>query len=247
MKSKFIRLFLNVLFLALPGISIAQLKDTVIVPKISKWIVPVTFIHYGSVSFMGKNAFRNLDLTTKNELQEDHPLFAAHVDDYLQFAPAATVYGLNLAGIKGRHTLGDATGYYLVSEVIMNSTVHLLKNTTHRERPDYSGINSFPSGHTANAFAAAEFLKQEYKDINPWYGYAGYTVATATGVLRMYNNKHWLSDVVAGAGFGILSTKLAYIIYPKVKRLIAGKENMNYNLVPSYQQHTFGLTFNETF
>ena len=247
MKAKFIRLFFKMLFLALPGISMAQIKDTVIVPKVSAWIVPATFIGYGGVSLMGKNVIRNLDLSTKDELQEDHPLFAAHADDYLQFAPAAAVYGLNLAGIKGRHTLVDATGYYLVAEVIMNGTVHVLKNVTHRQRPDHSGFDSFPSGHTANAFAAAEFLKQEYKDIAPWYSYAGYTVATATGVLRMYNNKHWLSDVVAGAGFGILSTKLAYIIYPKVKRLIVGKENVNYNLVPSYQQHTFGLTFHETF
>ncbi|PIH02800.1 hypothetical protein CS542_03390 [Pedobacter sp. IW39] len=50
---------------------------------------------------------------------------------------------------------------------------------------------SFPSGHTANAFAA-EFLNQEYRDVSPWIGYAVYTVATASRVLRMYNNKHWV-------------------------------------------------------
>lgn len=114
-------------------------------------------------------------------------------------------------------------------------------------RPNGSGFNSFPSGHTANVFASAEFLNQEYKDIHPWIGYAGYTVATATGILRMYNNKHWLSDVVAGAGFGILSTKVSYLIYPKLKQLILGKGHLNYNLVPSYQQHSLGFSFNGTF
>jgi membrane-associated phospholipid phosphatase len=247
MKSGLIMLFWVLLYLGLPGLSMAQTRDTVNVSKVTAFIIPATFIGYGLVSLAGNNAIRNLDLSTKEELQEDHPLFAAHVDNYLQFAPAAAVYGLNLAGIKGKHTLGDATGYYLVSEVIMSGTVHILKSATQRERPDHSAFNSFPSGHTANAFAAAEFLKQEYKDVSPWYGYAGYTVATATGVLRMYNNKHWLSDVVAGAGFGILSTKLAYIVYPKLKRLITGGKHINYNLVPSYQQHTFGFAFNETF
>lgn len=216
-------------------------------PKVTSFIIPAVFIGYGLVS-LGNNAIRDLDLTTKNELQEDHPLFAAHADDYMQFAPAAAVYALNLSGIKGKHSLGDATGIYLLSEVIMNGTVHSLKSITKRERPNQSAFNSFPSGHTANAFASAEFLMQEYKDVSPWYGYAGYTVATATGILRMYNNKHWLSDVVAGAGFGILSTKVAYVIYPKLKKLVLGnKANMNYNLVPSYQQNTFGFSFSGRF
>ncbi|WP_448634692.1 hypothetical protein [Pedobacter panaciterrae] len=122
---------------------------------------------------------RRLDYSTKDELQEDHPLFAAHADDYMQFAPAAAVYGLNLLGIKGKHSLLDATGLYVLSSAIMGGSVTALKKATHRLRPNGSGYTSFPSGHTANAFAAAEFLKQEYKDVSPWYGYAGYTVAIA--------------------------------------------------------------------
>ncbi|WP_316817193.1 phosphatase PAP2 family protein [Pedobacter nyackensis] len=247
MKLKFIGLMCLGLYLGSPSLSNAQVRDTLnYKPKITAFIIPTAFIGYGLVS-LGENKSRDLDRTTMNELQEDHPLFAAHVDDYMQFAPAVAVYGLHLAGIKGRNNLLDATGIYLLSEGIMGGTVASLKSLTHRERPNHSGFNSFPSGHTANAFAAAEFLKQEYKDVSPWYGYAGYTVATATGVLRMYNNKHWLSDVVAGAGFGILSTKVAYILYPKIKRLIVGKEDSNFNLVPSYQAHRLGFSFNGTF
>lgn len=226
----------------------AQVKDTAsIQPRVSSFIVPAAFIGYGLVSLAGKNFIRDLDRTTKDELQEDHPLFAAHADNYMQFASAALVYGLNLSGIKGRHSIGDVTGYLLTSEVILNGTVHALKSITNRERPDHSGFNSFPSGHTANAFATAEFLTQEYQDVSAWYGYAGYAVATATGVLRMYNNRHWLSDVVAGAGFGILSTKLAYIVYPKLKRLVLGKKSMDYNLMPTYQSGHIGFSFNQRF
>ncbi|MGY0038526.1 hypothetical protein [Pedobacter sp. NJ-S-72] len=63
----------------------------------------------------------------------------------------------------------------------------------------------------------------------------------------MYNNKHWLSDVVAGAGVGIASTKLAYLIYPNLKKLIVGKQTVRYSLVPMYQQKAAGLSFNGTF
>ncbi|WP_048906327.1 phosphatase PAP2 family protein [Pedobacter sp. V48] len=257
------KLLIIVVLLAIPRLIIAQTQDTLqgkgsfksdttmmvasYKPKVAAFIIPAVFIGYGMISLTGDNVIRRLDYSTKDELQEDHPLFAAHADDYMQFAPAAAVYGLNLLGIKGKHSLLDATGLYVLSSAIMGGSVTALKNATHRLRPNGSGYTSFPSGHTANAFAAAEFLKQEYKDVSPWYGYAGYTVAIATGVLRTYNNKHWASDVVAGAGFGILSTKLSYLLYPKLKRLITGKGRFNYTVMPSYQQHSIALSLSGTF
>lgn len=258
------RLFIAILYLMLPVLCMAQLQDTTLLstamatsynytsmepyqPGFTPFIIPAAFIGYGVITLTGDNLIRRLDYSTRNELQEDHPLFAAHADDYMQFAPAVAVYGLNLAGIKGKHSLLDATAIYVLSSAIMGGSVSILKRATHRERPDGSGFNSFPSGHTANAFAAAEFLKQEYKDVSPWYGLAGYALATTTGTLRMYNNKHWFSDVVAGAGLGILSAKVAYLIYPKLKRLMLGKGSLQYNIVPSYQQHSIGLSLNGTF
>ncbi|MGY0037497.1 phosphatase PAP2 family protein [Pedobacter sp. NJ-S-72] len=135
----------------------------------------------------------------------------------------------------------------MLSEAIMGVGTYSAKHIVGRERPSGDDKFSFPSGHTANAFAAAEFLNQEYRDVSPWIGYAGYTVATATGVLRMYNNAHWLSDVIAGAGAGILSTKLAYLVYPHLKKLVVGKQAMKYSLVPMYQQKAAGLAFSGTF
>jgi membrane-associated phospholipid phosphatase len=215
-------------------------------PKLQSFIVPAVLIGYGLVS-LGNNAIRNLDYSTKAELQEDHPLFANHADNYLQYAPMVAVYGLNLAGIKGKHGIVDQTALYVLSVGIMASTTTTLKHMADRRRPDGADNYSFPSGHTANAFAAAEFLNQEYRDVSPWIGYAGYTVATATGALRMYNNRHWLSDVVAGAGMGIASTKLAYLIYPHLKKLVIGKQSMKYSMVPLYQQKAAGISFNGTF
>ncbi|MNL72165.1 hypothetical protein D3C87_1974290 [compost metagenome] len=64
----------------------------------------------------------------------------------------------------------------------------------------------------------------------------------------MYNNKHWLSDVVAGAGFGILSTKVAYYLYPRLKKLVLGKETkVNYSMAQLYQDKAIGLSFHGTF
>ena len=62
----------------------------------------------------------------------------------------------------------------------------------------------------------AEIFWQEYNHKSKWLASSGYLIAATTGYLRMYNNKHWFSDVVAGAGIGILSTKITYWLLPKI-------------------------------
>ncbi|QHS58691.1 phosphatase PAP2 family protein [Chitinophaga agri] len=185
-------------------------------------IVPTAMMTYGAVS-LTSGTLRSLDRSTKNEIMEDHPTFRTSIDDYLKYVPAAAVYALNMAGIKGKHNFADRTILLGMSSVLVTSSTFFIKNATARLRPDGSTYNSFPSGHTSVAFMTAQFMWEEYKDVSPWYGVAGYAVASATGVLRIYNNRHWVSDVVAGAGLGILSTKAAYWAYPKLQRLFAPK------------------------
>lgn len=215
--------------------------------RVVHFIAPTVLIGYGFAAVYNHGALKELDVSTRYELQEDHPQFAAHVDDYAQFAPAIAVWGLNFAGVKGRHNLFDASMLYVTSAAIMGLSTHFVKQGVHRLRPDDSGNNSFPSGHTASAFASAEFLYQEFKYKSPWIGYAGYFVATATGTLRMYNNKHWFSDVVAGAGFGIVSTKLSYLIYPHLKRIFTKKDVTNLSVMPYRQEGANGLMASYTF
>jgi len=214
--------------------------------KIKSFIIPAVLISYGIFS-LSINSIKNLDYSTKAELQEDHPLFANHADNYMQFAPMIAVYGLNLSGVKGNNGILDQTSLYFLSFSIMGLSTAGVKRIVDRPRPDGSNNYSFPSGHTASAFASAEFLSQEYQNTFPWIGYAGYSVAAATGILRMYNNRHWFSDVVAGAGFGIASTKIAYLIYPHLKKLILGKQSMRYSMVPTYSQGSMGIAFNGCF
>lgn len=79
------------------------------------------------------------------------------------------------------------------------ATVAVLKAGTDRERPDGSNSNSFPSGHSANSFAAATVLDRRYGGVVSWvaYGLAGFVAAS-----RVIGNHHWFSDVVAGAVIG---------------------------------------------
>ena len=92
----------------------------------------------------------------------------------------------------------------------MLASVYSVKVLTNIDRPDGTPT-AFPSGHTAQAFLAASIVHTELRAKSPWYGIGAYTIATSVAVLRMINDRHWESDVFAGAGFGILSAHLAYL------------------------------------
>jgi hypothetical protein len=209
---------------------------------LKSFYVPAALITYGVVSLESQN-LRKLNYKVREEIYLESPHKKLKVDDYLQYAPAVAVYGINLMGIKGLNNFRDRTLIYLMSDIILNVAVSAGKNATRELRPDESNYLSFPSGHTAHAFASAEFLRQEYKHISSWYGYAGYAVAITTGYLRMYNNRHWLSDVAAGAGVGIASTKISYWLYPKLKKLFFNKSKSENIIMPSYSDGTIGLNF----
>lgn len=145
-------------------------------------------------------------------LRNDYiPSFRHHYDDYLQYSPAIVMLGLKAAGVQGRSSWGRMAVSDAFSVGLMAVTVNLLKSTSDVKRPDGSGHNSFPSGHTATAFMTATMLHKEYGlTRSPWFSIGAYSVATATAISRQLNNKHWMSDVLAGAGIGILSTELGY-------------------------------------
>ena len=209
--------------------------------KIKSLILPTVAIAYGFIS-LENDGLITLNNNTKIEIKEDHPGPVTKLDNYLQYSPAIAVYGLNALGIKGKNNFRDRTIIYALSTVISSAIVLPLKHITKVQRPDGSGFNSFPSGHTATAFAAAEFMRQEYKEVSPWYGVAAYGAAAATGILRLYNNKHWVSDIVAGAGVGVLSTRLAYWIYPAIKRKLFKDRPMNTMVMPFYQNGVGGIS-----
>lgn len=211
-----------------------------------KFVLPAFMVAYGFTT-LASDGLTDINEEVKEAVWMDMPHKRVCIDNYLQFAPAVAVYGLNIAGIKGKNNVKDRSIIYLMSNVMLNVSVCALKNITQQQRPDGSSYKSFPSGHTAEAFASAEFMRQEYKDVSPWYGIAGYATATATGFLRMYNNKHWLSDVVAGAGVGIASTKLAYWLYPVIKDHFSKNKEMHTIMMPYYQGRQLGFSMIHNF
>jgi membrane-associated phospholipid phosphatase len=139
--------------------------------------------------------------------------FKTGIDDYTQFFGPAMVVGLKLGGYEGRsdwpRLLASAGMSYAIMAVLVNG----IKYSAKEMRPDGSTANSWPSGHTATAFVGATLLHKEYGlTRSPWWSVAGYGVATATGVMRVLNNRHWISDVMSGAGLGILSGELGYAL-----------------------------------
>jgi len=144
------------------------------------------------------------------------PDFRYSYDDWLQYAPAAVMVGVKATGYDGRSSWGRMLVSDAFSVAIMSATVNGLKYTVSRPRPDGSRNNSFPSGHTATAFMTATMLHKEYGWKNPWFSIGGYTAAAITGVSRLMNNKHWMSDVVAGAAIGIGAVHLGYFLTDKI-------------------------------
>lgn len=211
-------------------------------------IIPSVLIGYGVIG-LGSDQLLSFNSQIRAEVTEDIDEKIT-IDDFSQYAPAASVYALNAFGVKGKNNMRDRSVILVTSYAIMATTVLSLKSIVHEERPDGSSNNSFPSGHTATAFMGAEFLWQEYKDKSIWYGIAGYAVATGTGLFRIYNNRHWLTDVAAGAGIGIMSTKIAYWINPYITRKLfkSSAENKSTSMImPFYNGKQYGLGFAKVF
>lgn len=166
---------------------------------------------------LGAYALTDNDLLNRYEVREERnewiPKFHHHADDYLQYAPIVAVYGLNALGVKGKNDFANRTALLIKSELIMAAITFPLKKLAAVPRPDTGQPTSFPSGHTAQAFAAATFMVKEYGHKNIWYSIGAYSVASGIGVMRVMNNRHWVSDVLAGAGIGIFSTNLAYLTH----------------------------------
>ncbi len=164
----------------------------------------------GIIAKSEKTSFRQ-DYNNNNARTRLVTNFHNELDNYTQFAPAVLALGLNFAGVEGRSDHWRFLANSAMAYGIMAAIVNPIKNTAKEMRPDGSTRNSWPSGHTATAFVSATILHKEYGlTRSPWYSVAGYGLATATGVMRVLNNRHWVSDVLSGAGIGILSTELAY-------------------------------------
>ena len=171
-------------------------------------IVPLAMIGYG-VSVMKDNGIYS-SYDAKRDIRNAFGSYRTKVDDYLIWVPYAELGLLNLFKIRCKTDALNTSLLIMKSELIMGAIVLPVKQLSNQLRPDSSNWHSFPSGHTANAFVAASVVHKEYRHLSPWYGIGAYTVAASVAAFRMINNRHWQSDVIAGAGIGLLATHIAY-------------------------------------
>jgi len=207
-------------------------------------IVPSSLILYGAVGTYVK-PFKQWNVGIRDAVVANVTR-SYHADDYLRYASYASVYLLDAIGLKAKHRFVDRSIIALSTYMLTSYSVGAIKGLTHILRPDSSLYTSFPSGHTAIAFAGAEFLWQEYKDQSIWIGIAGYSTATAVGVMRVINNKHWLTDVVAAAGFGMLCTKTVYVVHERVKYKMANHK-VEAMIFPYFYKDHIGMSLSLRF
>jgi len=159
-----------------------------------------------------------------------------HADDYLQYLPIVGYIGLDSMGVNGKISFKERLIVGLSAYASLGILTNTLKYTVKEPRPDTSAKNSFPSGHTATAFMGAELIRIEY---GTWPAISAYTIASTVAFFRLYNNRHWLNDVVAGAGIGILSARIGYWLLPLWRNLFHwDKSNTYFTIMPSYNSVT---------
>lgn len=171
------------------------------------------------------------------------------IDDYMEWGMFGWVFICDLFA-KEKHNFVDQFFLLAIAEAYNAGMIHGLKNTIEKKRPDGRRF-SFPSGHTANAFLGAHLAFKEFKDSAPALAYTGYIMAAGVGALRVYNNRHWVSDVLAGAGIGILSVELSYLTYFPIRNAIARNVNAraakNLVIAPSITPYGGGVYFSLKF
>jgi membrane-associated phospholipid phosphatase len=177
---------------------------------------------HGAVAVGGLSALMLLDRPAQRFFQHNR---SAHSDDvagdvrhFGQVEVFGTVtVGLVAAGlVSGDDELTRAGGRLATTLLLAGAAASAGKLALGRPRPEesldadgyspFSGQDAMPSGHSTVAFALAAALSD---DINRTWATVGlYTVATGVAWSRLNDNRHWLSDVTAGALLGITSAKL---------------------------------------
>lgn len=199
-------------------------------------IIPGILIGYGLTTIKDNGLYSSYE--AQKDVKRVFKGRQSRIDDFLIYSPYIEFAALTLFKVRCKNDLVNTGLLILKSQLIMAAIVFPMKQLTSQMRPyahdslltakrldenldveafkaQYkkdkpNAFHSLPSGHTAQAFCAATVVYREYRHKSPWYGIGAYTLASTVGLYRMINNKHWMSDVITGAGIGILSANIAY-------------------------------------
>ena len=201
-------------------------------------IVPAALFTVGALGIGGENAPLNkLDLKVREKAMQISGNCSVEFDDYLQYLPTAMYLGLSALPTKSKHTFPEKVCVAAVAFVAETALVNGLKYTIREQRPNFKERNSFPSGHTTTAFVGAELVRTEYG----WaYGVPAYIIATGVGCMRIYNDRHWITDTIGGAAVGILSARIGYWMLPLSRKIFNLKSSTALTVAPVYYSEVRG-------
>ena len=188
-------------------------------------IVPVALIGYGLTTLQNHGLYSSMQART--DIQRAFGKYGSPIDNYLIYGSYVEFGILLMLKIKCKNDMVNTALLIAKSELLMLAIVLPLKYLAHEERPysynyglqgeplsqrekNSNAFYSMPSGHTAEAFVAATIVYREFRYKSNWYGIGAYAIATTVGVYRMINDQHWESDVLVGAGIGMLAANLVY-------------------------------------
>ena len=145
-----------------------------------------------------------LDNTTKYGLEP------FDIEYTLAVCGALYGYGLLAKNRKLESTALLAAESYVLASVFVRIPKTLLGRQRPNDNPDVTPFNfkgpfngdGFPSGHTIAVFSVASVIANQYQE-TVWIPALSYSIATLIGLSRIYDNRHWTSDVFAGAVMGI--------------------------------------------
>ena len=221
----------------------SQTKDSLKTKKfLINSVVPAVFITSGLI-INNSNFEKQFQEDIRNRVGNN---YHNSIDDYIQYVPIAELYIADILGVKSKNHWFDQTKYLFISNFISAVITHGLKNSINKTRPDGSANNSFPSGHTSFAFTNATVLFYEFQDSSPLLAYSGYAFSTTTATFRVLNNKHWISDVLVGAGIGIIVTNLVYYFEP-FKNFNPFLNSDKFTLLPIIERDKYGAYFSYAF
>ncbi|MFW6277487.1 MAG: phosphatase PAP2 family protein [Prolixibacteraceae bacterium] len=202
------------------------------------YIIPAALTTTGTALAFSKDIKENV-----RDFAQEHLAYSGRLDDYIQYAPLAAVYTLNAAGIKGKNNFGNRTAIAVKSVLLREIIVTSLKGRTKVRRPN-GDMRAFPSGHASFAFAMAHFMHKEYGEKSYWYSFGAYSAAASVSFMRVARNAHWVSDVTAGAGIGMLCTELIYLTH---QYKWDWQHLKNLDIFPFQAKHQKGIAFVYTF
>lgn len=186
--------------------------------RASQLIAPGLLLGAGTgVHYFGHQAlevpFRDY---VQTDLREGIQLPFVDAGSYVQYIPSSLHLGLGLLGCNARKPFTDRFIESSIAHLAALCLSRVPKHLLHNLRPDGSDYKSFPSGHATLSFTGAELTRMDY---GAWWGAGTYALSAFVAAERIYGDRHWLGDVLAGAGVGILSAHIGEWLLEPVKSL----------------------------